>query len=245
MANWVEEGYRDKRKGPEEYPDPTGYFSGGRTVDPQGLCGDNDFNFVVTYPPSNADMIFVRKKVVVRPFNPAADQTASADEIVRSNKSMSQLESSPSGQNNNHTEIADVAGAGAAIEVEIPAGRLLVVDSLGIDSWSYLAEWELLWTLSLGASQAAGQAAPSGGKPILTERRGFPFGGVNSPFKILGNRVTMAHRTARKLSLFVRHAGGATVATHKSYPHYAEVLLQGWTVPVNKVGKPVGGAPCS
>jgi len=185
---------------------------------------------------------------VIVPPSPDAEQTASADLIEEANRNPVSFAAGASILE----EWIRIEGSGEALGLDVEAGKVAVIDQIGVSSWSLQAEFELLWALGVGFAQTGDALLAQNARLMLwPPRRGFPFGADDAPgspngLGRLSHGAGSPSNTVR-LSLMVRFMSSTTPI--KSTPHYFEATLRGWKVPMGRDNRPVsagiGGADVS
>lgn len=202
------------------------------------------FEWSWIYPPASATPIELFGRAVVLPWSPTAAMSTSASELKKANLHPAGISSTTDG----NLKYADVTGAGAVDTLQVPANHMLVIDEFGVDAWSLIAEYELMWGVGVGVSYPSG-AAPSATDWALELTRGWRQGSIDKPAKLKGYRVIKAQSIAQTVSLVVYDTAQVLGTYYTPAPHYVEAVARGWYVPVDADGHPVqeedtgGGGP--
>jgi len=215
----------------------------GGTIDPNLLDGN-----------TRATPVNVSGKFVMTPANPSAATLAAALLLAQANFQPGVYP--PVGAPENFGadyQTGVVVGQGPTLVVPIRPSEILVVDTLGITTFSQIAEYELVWTLAYGFVAAAGDAPLDAGLQMIAARRGWPFGGVARPAMLHGKaRFAPQQGTKRDPDAAVTLAVKDTAvvsATYNPAPHLVLVSLRGWKVNTGSNGSAestvLGGAICN
>jgi hypothetical protein len=209
----------------------------GGTIDPNLLDGN-----------TRAIPVNIQGKFVITPANPTAAVIASAALIAQANFGPGVYPAVPFTDDlNADYQTGIINGIGATIRIPVGPSEILVVDTIGITTFSKIAEFELAWTLGYGFSQPAQDGPFNMGVQMIQARHGWPFGTVNFPAKIHGKArfapqqgpKRPADPTAASVVLAVRDLG-LTTATYAPQPHYVDIALRGWKVIVGGWGDAEG-----
>lgn len=205
--------------------------------------GSLQFDPNVVWANAKAFPVDLSFRGVVVPPNPTAAQTAAANllELANRNPTTLALGDDP------FEDFVRIEGNGSAIDFDVEAGWVAVIDEIGITTFSAQAEDELLWTLGMGFAAITSDAPQNPAELLVPTRRGWPFGDVVSPGKLNGrarisNQSGSPSNTVR-VSMRVAHDAAAGAA---STPHYFEGVLRAWKVQMGRDNRPVstglGGA---
>lgn len=201
--------------------------AGGQSVDPNLLDGN-----------TRSRPINISGKFVITPQNPDAAQLAAANLIAQANFAPGAYPAVP------YADIYDedyvtgiIQGTGTTIPIEIRPSEVLVIDSLGITTFSKAAEYELVWLLTFG-EVLAGTSVPNASNLMIPARRGWPFGDVERPAQLYGrSRLAPQSGPVRKgstqASLVVQFRAATSPGPYTPQPHYVEIAMRGW---LNQIG---------
>lgn len=201
--------------------------AGGQSVDPNLLDGN-----------TRSRPINISGKFVVTPQGPTAAQLASANSIAQANFAPGACPTFPYSDNfSEDYQTGVIQGTGSAIRIPIRPSEVLVIDSLGITTFSKSAEYELVWLLTYG-EVLAGTSVPNAANLLIPARRGWPFGDADRPAKLHGrSRLAPQSGPVRKgdsqVALVVQFRPAASPGAYVPHPHYVEIAMRGW---LNQIG---------
>lgn len=200
----------------------------GATVDPNLLEGN-----------SRATPVSITGKFVILPASPTAADIAAGNLLAQANFAPGAYPAFGYSENfGADYQTGIITGIGTTIEVNVRPSEIMVVDKIGITTFSQAAEYELVWTLGYGSATPSATGPFNLGLQMIQARRGWPLGGVDDPFVLSGKARFAPQQGPNRapnalVVLAVRHTGEAS-ATYAPGPHYVEVVLTGW--------KPIIGA---
>jgi len=206
--------------------------SGGSSVDASLLNGN-----------TRSAAVNIQGKFVITPKNPTPAQTASAALLAQANFQPGLNPPWPSTEiYGSEYQVGVIVGAGNTVNAGISTPEIIIIDELGITTYSEEAEYELVWLLALGSIQAGQTAPPNTGAMMIPSRRGWPFGTADNPAELNGmSRLAPVGGLMRQQSnviLHVEHTGVNTPAYVPSV-HYVEITMRGWTVRIGDDSKPI------
>lgn len=212
--------------------------SGGLSIDPNLLYGN-----------TRARPVNVSGKFVITPANPTPAQLAAASVIAKANFAPGAYPSIPYTDSfNEDYQTGIVQGVGATVRAKLRPSEVLVVDQLGITTFSEAAEYELLWLLTYGLVQPGGTQVPNAANLLIPQRRGWPFGTAANPATLFGySRLapsastgpTKRGETTVYLNARFSPATPTPPGVYTPWPHYVEITLRGWKVEIGHDGLPM------
>ena len=216
------------------------------------LCNKNtqDPNFYWSNPRS--EPINILGKFVVTPVNPTAAQIAAANLLAAANFNPAEGVIPPLSDYPTY-QFGIISGIGIGLQVPIRSDEVLILDSLGITTFSEAAEYELLWALLYGAVQAGSTAPTNQGTNLIPKRRGW-LGTAERPVQLQGNARLAPQQGPNRTGdsqvvIAFEHDGNQASLTYTPWPHYVELALRGWRVIIGPEGEVqttgIGGPSCS
>lgn len=208
--------------------------AGGQSIDPNLLQAN-----------SRATPVNISGKFVITPASPTAAQLAAANLIAQANFAPGAYPAYPYSDNfAEDCQTGIIQGNGILSTIKIRPSEVLVIDTLGITTFSRAAEYELVWILGYGAVQPTGNVPPNVQNMLIPARRGWPFGDVENPAQLAG-RSRMAPelgptRSGETDVYLIAMFKPATNGAYTPWPHYVEVALRGWKVQIGGDGLALG-----
>jgi hypothetical protein len=206
--------------------------SGGLSIDPNLLDGN-----------TRAKPVNVSGKFVITPANPSAAQLAAAALLAQANFAPGAYPAIPyTDKFAEDYQTGIVQGVGPTVKVKLRPSEVLVIDSLGVTTFSPAAEYELLWLLTYGLVNAAGTQVPNASNLLIPQRRGWPFGTAEDPAELFGmSRLAPSSGPTKKGETDVYLNARFSPATpsggvYTPWPHYVEITLRGWKVMIGSDG---------
>lgn len=207
--------------------------AGGQSIDPNLLDGN-----------TRARPVNISGRFVVTPQNPTAAQAAAALLLAQANFAPGALPAYPYVDTYDEDyQTGVVSGSGQTVVVDIRPSEVLIIDSLGITTFSEEAEFELVWLLAFGEIQVG--SVPNAQTLLIPARRGWPFGDVERPAELHGwSRLAPQTGPTRKgeteASLVVQFRDVTSPGPYVPWPHYVEISLRGWLAQIDGSGLVLG-----
>lgn len=205
---------------------------------------------------ATARPIEYESRIVITPGSPDAAMLAVATLLAQANFAPGAYPAPPITQAINPQfetyQTAILQGRGNALRIPLRAGEIGIIDELGITTFANQADFELVWMMAHGIVQAAATDPPSGGSPMIPQRRGWPFGTADNPADLRGlERIAPQTGPLRQSSnattsgtgidentgggsivLNVQHTG-VTSAVYAPQPYYVRIIARGWAVRID------------
>lgn len=206
---------------------------------------------------ATARPIEYESRIVVTPSNPNAAMLAIAALLAQANFAPGAYPAPPITQAINPQfetyQTAILQGRGNALRIPLRAGEIGIIDKLGITTFAEQADFELVWMMAHGIVQATATDPPSGGSPMIPQRRGWPFGTADNPADLSGlERIAPQTGPLRQSSnattglgtgidddtgggtivLNVQHTGLAS-GIYAPQPYYVRIIARGWAVRID------------
>lgn len=207
--------------------------AGGQSVDPNLLDGN-----------TRARPVNLNGKFVITPQNPDAAQLVAANAMAQANFAPGACPSFPYTEAfEEDYETGIVQGTGVTLQQAIRPSEILVIDTLGITTFSLAAEYELVWLLAYG--EVIASSVPNAANLLIPARRGWPFGTVENPAELYGrSRLAPQGGPVRQggtsASLVVQFRPATSPGPYTPWPHYVEIAIRGWLVEVGGDGLALG-----
>ncbi len=208
-------------------------------------CGLSSVDTNLIQGNTRAKPVNISGRFVVTPANPSGAQLASANLIAQANFAPGAYPAIPYTEPfSEEYQTGIVQGFGPTVKARIRPSEILIIDTLGITTFSRAAEYELVWILTYGLSKgAAPNAQPNLANLLIPGRRGWPFGTADRPAVLEGmSRLapqqgsTKSGETDVYLAVNFSPASPGAGASYTPWPHYVQITLRGWRVQVGKDG---------
>lgn len=208
--------------------------AGGQSVDPNLLDGN-----------TRGRPVNFNGKFVILPQNATAAQIAAGALLAQANFAPGAYPAFPyTDDYDEDYQTGIIPGTGTTIQVPIRPSEVLVIDTLGITTFSQAAEFELVWLLTFG-EVLGGSSVPNAANLMIQSRRGWPFGDVERPAKLYGrSRLAPQMGPTRSgetsASLVVQFRAATSPGPYVPQPHYVEIAVRGWLCQIGADGLVMG-----